>query len=105
MPVIPLNQTVTVTKPGKDDGWGGSEPGAILTYKARVTEETNVVTNQYGEEATTSLRIILDKLPDVSYDDVITYTNELGVTVERNPVSIEVKRGLNGKPLLTEVFV
>lgn len=105
MAYIPLKQTVTVTKPGVDDGWGGATPGDVITYKARATEETNVVTNQYGEEATTSLRIILDKLPDVSYDDVITYTNELGVTVERNPVSIEVKRGLNGKPLLTEVFV
>lgn len=105
MAIIPLKQTVTVTKPGKDDGWGGKEPGAVVTYKARVSEETNVVTNQYGEEATTSLRIILDKLPDVSYDDVITYRNELGVKVERKPVSIEVKRGINGKPLLTEVFV
>jgi len=105
MAIIPLKQTVTVTKPGKDDGWGGNESGAILTYRARVSEETNVVTNQYGEEATTSLRIILDKLPDVSYDDAITYTNELGVTVARRPESIEVKRGINGKPLITEVFV
>lgn len=105
MPLIPLKQTVSITKPGTDDGWGGTTPGVVVPYKARVSEETNVVTNQYGEEATTSLRIIFDKLPDVSYDDVITYTNELGVTVERKPVSIEVKRGINGKPLLTEVFV
>ncbi|RCX22955.1 hypothetical protein DFP94_101544 [Fontibacillus phaseoli] len=105
MALVPLKQNVTVTKPGADDGWGGTTPGAVITYKARVSEETNVVTNQYGEEATTSLRIILDKLPDVSYDDVITYTNELGVTVARKPVSIEVKRGLNGKALSTEVFV
>lgn len=105
MAIVPLKQNVTITKPGADDGWGGTTPGAVIPYKARVTEETNVVTNQYGEEATTSLRIILDKLPEISYDDVILYENELGVKVERKPVSIEVKRGLNGKALLTEVFV
>lgn len=105
MSLIPLKQTITVSKATVSDGWGGRVPGATLTLKARVSEETNVVTNQAGEEAVTSLRITLDKLADISYDDAITYTNELGVTVTRSPVKIEPKRGLNGKALLTEVYV
>ncbi|MEV5028505.1 hypothetical protein [Paenibacillus sp. LPE1-1-1.1] len=105
MPVIPMKQTVTVTKAGALDGWAEPTPGEEITYKARVTEETKVVTNSIGEEAVTSLRITLDKLADISYDDVITYTNELDVTVARKPLKIEPKRMLNGRAIVTEVFV
>ena len=113
MPIIPLKQKITVKRvktvndPISDmyDGWGQPIPGDEITLDARVTEETKVVTNQAGEEAVTSLRIILDKLADVSYDDVITYTNETGVAVARKPVRIEIKRMLSGKPILTEVYL
>lgn len=105
MPLIPMKQTITVTKAGGSDGWGGTAFGTPIAVKARVTEETNVVTNQAGEEAVASLRILLDKLADISYDDVITYTNELDVTVERKPLKVGVARGMSGRALLTEVFV
>jgi hypothetical protein len=100
-----MKQTVVVTKAGALDGWAEPTPGEEITYKARVTEETKVVTNAAGEEAVTSLRITLDKLADITYDDVITYTNELDVTVARKPLSIEPKRMLNGRAIVTEVFV
>lgn len=51
------------------------------------------------------MTIYLDKLADVSYDDEITYTNELGVTIKRKPIAIQPKRGLSGKALITEVNV
>lgn len=105
MPIVPLKQTVTVTKPAFADGWGVLIPGAANVLKARVSEGTRVVTNRYGDEAVSSMTVLLDKLADVSYDDTITYTNELGVTIERTPISIQPKRGINGKAILTEVFV
>lgn len=105
MALIPLKQTVTVTSPASIDGWGEEVSGAAQVHKARVESDTRVVTNQHGNEAVTSLRIIFDKLPDISYNHAITYTNELGATVTRTPIRIEVKRGLNGKALLTEVYV
>lgn len=105
MPLIPLNQTVTVTKPSSTDGWGVPIPGSIAVLKARVSEGTRVVTNRYGDEAVSSMTVFLDKLADVAYDDTITFTNELGVTIERTPISIQPKRGVNGKAILTEVFV
>lgn len=105
MAIIPLRQTITVTKAGESDGWGGVNGDADFTLPARVSEEMNTVTNQVGEEAVTTLRIYLDRLPDITYDDVITYTNELDVTVARKPVKIEVKRSIGGKALLTEVYV
>lgn len=105
MAIIPLKQTVTITKPGVDTGWGHAEPGDILTLRARVVEETNVVKDRFGEEAVASMTVFLDKLADVSYDDVITFTNELGVTISRNPLSIEPRRNIGGRALLTEVYV
>lgn len=105
MAIIPLKQTITVAKSAGLDGWGEPILGDELTFKARVTETTKVVTNSTGEEATATLRIVLDKLADISYDDAITYENELGVIVTREPLKIEVKRHISGRPILTEVFV
>lgn len=105
MSIVPMKQTVMVTKADGTDGWGETAPGAKRTYKVRAVEETKVVVNKVGEEAVTSARFIFDKLPDIAYDDVITYTNELGVKIAREPVRIEVKRGVGGKPLVTEVYV
>jgi hypothetical protein len=105
MPIVPMKQEITVTKSAGIDGWGNAIAGDILTLKARVVEETKVVTAPSGREAATSLRITLDKLADITYDDTITFTNENGVTVERKPLNITVKRGISGKPMLTEVYV
>jgi hypothetical protein len=105
MPIIPLKQSVIVTKPGVDDGWGHPAPGETFTAKVRVSEVTRIVNNQFGEEAVSSMTIIFDKLPDISYADTLTYTNELGVTISRKPLSIEPRRNFGGKPMLTEVFV
>jgi len=100
-----MKQEITVTKASELDGWAAPTPGEEITYKARVTEETKIVTNSAGEEAVTSLRILLDKLADISYDDTITYTDEFGVTVARRPLSIAPKRMLNARAIVTEVFV
>lgn len=105
MAIIPLKQTITVTKPGVDTGWGHAEPGEVITLKARVVEETNVVKDRFGREAISSMTVILEKLANVSYDDVITYTNELGLTVSRSPLSIEPLRNFSGRALLTKVYV
>jgi hypothetical protein len=103
--IVPLKQTITVTKAAELDGWAKPTPGEEVTLKARVTEETKIVTNAAGEEAVTSLRILLDKLAEVSYDDTITYTDEFGVTVARKPLSIAPKRMLSGRAIVTEVYV
>lgn len=105
MPIIPLRQTVYITKPAYTDGWGVVIPGVTTIHKARVSEETRVVKNNLGKEAVSSMTIFLDKLADVSYDDTITYTNELGVKIERKPISIQPKRNISGRAILTEVFV
>lgn len=107
MAIVPLKQTVYVRKLITDtsDGWDVEEYGEPIEYKARATEQVEKVMNQLGEEVTASVKILFDKLPDISYDDIVSFTNELGVKIERQPLSIRPVRMVNGKPTLTAVHL
>lgn len=100
-----MKQTVTIRRPDGRDDWGNPIPGETYEYPCRVDEKTQVITNQYGEEAVSSAEIMLWKLVDIRYDDVIEFTNELGVTIKRKPVKIEPLRWFDGKPRYTVVYV
>lgn len=97
--------TISVIKSGDSDGWGVPAESPPIVYPAFVSEETQKVTNQYGEEAAVQLRIVLEGLADVTYRDKVYYKNELGVEIERVPVRIVIKRRVDGTPLVTEVYV
>ncbi|WP_252431376.1 hypothetical protein [Peribacillus butanolivorans] len=105
MAMVPMKQSVIIQRKGVADEWG--EGGAVtsFTLKCRVDERTQVVQNQIGDEVVSGMEILFNKLPDVRYDDVIEYTNELGVTIKRTPIKIEPVRMINGKPTLTAVHL
>lgn len=103
MAVIPLKQRVRITKPGGLDEWGNPIPGEILEYKCRVDEKSELVRDRTGEEVVSSARILIEKLVDIGYDDIIEFTNELGQTIRRTPLNIGVIRDFTGKPWFTEV--
>jgi hypothetical protein len=110
MAIIPFKQTVTVKRGGAVDDWGNAVPGATFTLKCRVDE--GLTLNQYksigtvdNEIVVSKARILFDKLADIRETDTLVFTNELGITIERNPKEINVKRSATGKPLLTEVIV
>jgi len=107
MAIVPLKQTVYVRKLITDtsDGWDVETHGEPIEYKARATEQVEKVMNQLGEEVTSSVKILFDKLPDINYDDIVSFTNELGVKIERQPLSIRPIRMVNGKPTLTAVHL
>lgn len=107
---VPLKQTVVIHRsPGEDD-YGRPLPPKETKLKCRVDEGTFLVEyrasgNISSREVVAKARIIFDKLADVKYTDQIEYTNELNETIKRPPQKIEVKRHLNGKPIMTEVFI
>ena len=110
MALIPLKQTVLVMRSGGLDDWGNPLPGETITYKARVDEGSTVVQQRNGstirnEEAKAVARLIFDKLAPIGYSDTLSFTNELGETIEKKPKEINVKRLVSGKPILTEVFL
>lgn len=106
MAIIPLKQSITITRTeGDDSGWGGGQTTETFTLSARVDEKTQTVQNAAGEEIVTAVEITLDKLADIRYDDVITYEDELGRITNRQPERIEPTRGIGGKALLTTVYL
>lgn len=107
MAIIPLKQTVYVLKltTKTTDGWDVETPGEPIEYKARATEKIETVTNQLGEEVTASVKILFDKVPDIAYEDYVSFTNENGIKIERQPLSIRPIRMVNGKPTLTVVHL
>lgn len=107
MAIIPLKQTVTVRKliNVDDDGWDDEMWSEPILHKVRATEKVEIVMNALGEEKTASVKLLFDKLPDIAYTDEITYENELGVKITRNPLSIKPIRMVNGKPTLTAVHL
>lgn len=100
-----MKQTIYVRRPSGKDDWGNPVYGDVYEYSCRVEEDTEVVQNQYGEEAVSSAKIMLWKLADIGYDDTIEYTNELDVKIERKPIKIEILRWFDGKPRYTVVYV
>lgn len=107
MALVPLKQTVTVEKwsEGDNDGWDVGGFGEPIEYKVRASETIEKVTNELGEEVVASVKLTFDKFPDIGYDDRITYTNENGVTISREPLKIRPVRMINGKPTLTAVYL
>ena len=111
MAILPLKQTVTITRGGGTlDDWGNVVPEQSFTLKCRVDEGSTLQVyrsagTKISETVVASARIIFDKLADIRLTDTLAFTNELGVTMEKSPIEINVKRGANGKPILTEVVV
>lgn len=105
MALVPLKQKITVHRGGGTDDWGYPILGETFEYKARVDEKTEVVQNQAGNEVVTGVQIMLDKLADIRYSDEISYTDELGRQTKRKPVKIEPVRMINGKAVLTVVYL
>jgi hypothetical protein len=106
MPLIPMKQTVTITPQGETDSWGNViTPSTPYTLKCRAEETTAKVQNQVGDEVVSSLTLYFDKLPNIKYDDTIEFINELGNTISGMPIKIEPVRGINGKPMMTNVYL
>jgi hypothetical protein len=114
MALIPLKQTVRVVRPGVPDKWGNPTAPIEFTLPCRIVEGTKLTRRTSAtngsiavnaEEVVSTAQIYFDKLADIRLTDEIYYTDENGNTRLYKPINIEVKRGLNGKALLTVVNV
>lgn len=104
MALVPLKQTIHVIRQVDEDKYGEPIYAAPIPMKSRVDEEINKVPNQLGDEVVSGMMVYLDKLADIRYDDVIEYTNELGMTIRRSPIKIEPVRMFSSKPNMTLVY-
>jgi hypothetical protein len=117
MALVEMNQSIIIKHAQLDengdpklDEMGYPLEPVSVSYNCRVDEGSKLVKfmnsgNVTGQTPVIKARILLDGLVGVRYEDSVVYTNELGVTVERVPDEINVKRWIDGSPLMTEVFI
>jgi hypothetical protein len=103
MALIPLKDSISVTKPSGTDDWGQPIPGVSNTYDCRIDEGTKLVRNQNGAEVVVNTHIMIGGGVAVSYDDDVTWTDSTGVERTKNPVSIGTIKDIASKVLFTEV--
>lgn len=104
MALIPLRQSITVYPPGNDDPWN-PEPSVPFALKCRFQESIEVVRNQHGAEVVSSAQIFLAKDAEVTVNHTFVYEDENGTKTTYTPHNVTRKRWLNGKSILTVVFV
>ncbi|QNK54562.1 hypothetical protein [Paenibacillus sp. PAMC21692] len=104
MALIPLKQTITVYPPGNDDPWN-PVPTVPFTLRCRFQEGVEVVTDEHGREVVSSAQIFFDKFPDITAAHTFRYTDESEIERSYDVASIGRKRWLNGKAILTVVYV
>lgn len=104
MAMIPLKQAITIYPPGADDPWN-PEPAIPFTLKCRFQESNEVVRNQHGAEVVASAQIFLDKFAEVTVNHTFEYEDESGTKTTYTPHNVARKRWLNGKTILTVVYV
>lgn len=114
MALIPLNQEIKIYRStGELDRWGNPIQSEPFRLKCRVSEESKLMRVRAGDGSGTSgveivtykIRILLDGIADIQYDDDIEYTDELGRVLRGKPKEIVVRRLISGKPVMTEVFI
>lgn len=106
MAVIPLRQVVTISPfIGNDPDWGTPLYGDDYNMSCRFSEGVKLVRDRHGAEVVSIGTFYFDRLPRISINDLFTFTNENDDELMYTPITITVKRALNGKPLLTEVSV
>ncbi|SFH23044.1 hypothetical protein SAMN05660649_04369 [Desulfotomaculum arcticum] len=105
MALIPLNQSVKITKGGDLDEWGQPRPGRGMTLKCRIDQHSQLVKTQDGKEAVTSATILLNGLVTVNYSDLLEWKDETGNQYSLHPLTVAIVRDFTGKPLFTKVAV
>jgi len=104
MAMIPLRQTINVYPPDNDDPWDPT-PAEPFTIKCRFQENIEKVRNQHGAEVVSSAQIFLDKFAPVTVNHSFEYVDESGTKITYKPHNVARKRWLNGKAILTVVYV
>lgn len=111
MAIIPLKQTVTIRKAtGETDRFNRPVFGEAVKYRCRFTEGTKLVKARSAgmitsAEVVSSARIYLEGFVKINMDDEISYIDESESLTVYNPISYDVIRGVNGKAMLTVVYV
>lgn len=104
---LPMPHKVTIETAGELDAWGIATAGKSTTVNARVSYNTKKeeITLASGESITFTARALLEGLPEVEYEDYITFTDERGKSFRKQPIEVDYKFDLSGSPVAVSVTV
>ncbi|PEF03391.1 hypothetical protein COM97_27000 [Bacillus thuringiensis] len=110
MAIVPMKQEIKKTRSsGELNAWGKPEKVETVVLKCRATEGSHTTTDRsskiVGATIVCELKLIFDKLADITYDDEISYVNEAETEFKGRPKNIKISRDLGGKPILTTVYL
>lgn len=110
MGYFPTKQNVTIERGiGELDIYGKQTYSSLRQLKCRAVEGSHITVDRdsqvNGATIVCDLKLLFDKLADITYSDHITYTNELGTVFAGKAKKIKIQRDFAGKPVLTEVLV
>lgn len=105
MSLIPLQDQVTVVTSSGIDNWGVPIEDKAFTYNCRMTEKSEKVLNNNGEEVISKTRFIIEGVADVDYDSTIEWVDSIGYEQSDSPLSIGFIKDMDGTVLFTKVNV
>jgi hypothetical protein len=108
MAIIPLRQSITITPamPGGLTEFDTPEMGQPAKKKCRYQETITLVSSMVdGQQVVSKATIFFDGFEAIDEHTKLEYTREDGATLIHTPLSVAVKRHINGKALLTVVYV
>lgn len=105
--LLPMRDMIKVTNSGGLDDWGmpiESKPVEIYGNYRYNTKRSTIATDN-GDEITYSADVYLPYDTEISYDSTITFIDELGTEVKKQPITIQHKRDVWGSPMVLRVVV
>lgn len=108
---VPMPHEVLIKKASPElDEWGypvadesqkSQKVRAKISYNAK-NEEIKIAS---GDMIRYTAQILLEGVPDVEYEDFITWADSRGNVHSKNPVEIAYKHDLSGSPIAVRVTV
>lgn len=104
---VPMPHKVTIETAGALDDWGIASAGKSTTVNARVSYNTRkeAITVASGDSIVFTARLLLEGLPEVDYEDYLTFTDERGKSFRKQPIEVDYKFDLSGSAVAVAVTV
>lgn len=106
---VPMPHTVSITKSGRLDDWGipvaDSNESVKVACKISYNSNNEAIAVASGEQVRYTARILCEGIPQVDYDDLITWSDDFGNVHSKPPLEIDYKHDLSGSPVALRVVV
>lgn len=106
---VPMPHTVIISKASQLDDWGipvaDIKTSVKVACKISYNSNNEAISVASGEQVRYTARILCEGIPQVDYDDVISWSDDFGNVHNKPPLEIDYKHDLSGNPVALRVVV